>query len=553
VTIAKAIDMRLRWRKFWRLARPYWVSEEQRGAIGLLLLLVGFSAGSSGLLIWETLQRGELLSALAARNSSRFFQGVGVFLLIIILSVPALSLKSYLQDLLGLHWRRWLTDRFRHQYFSDRAFYHLTAESQIDNPDQRITEDVRNFTQQALNLLVIAADSILQFAGFFTILWFISKSLLAVLLIYAIAGTGVTSLVFGRALIGINREQLQREADFRYGLVRIRENAEAIAFYQGEAPEYQQVHQRFSSALRNFNRLIRWQFGLTVFQNGYQYITFILPFIVLAPRLFAGELEIGVVSQSQAAFERVGLALGLVITQFDQLSAFIAGIDRLDRLSQAATQPTPAQIKIVSAAPLTLQNLTLRIPQNGTTLIQDLSLTVTHSESLLIMGKSGVGKSSLLRAIASLWKTGAGTIISPPDQLFLPQRPYMILGSLRQQLLYPRSIASDPELEQVLQQVDLADVAARAGGLDAVEDWSKILSLGEQQRLAFARLLLSNPQYALLDEATSALDEAAEAGLYEILQNSSIAFVSVGHRPALIDYHQRILQLDSDQTWSLKG
>jgi ABC-type uncharacterized transport system fused permease/ATPase subunit len=545
--------MRLRWRQFWRVARPYWVSEEQRGAIGLLLLLVGFSAGSSGLLIWETLQRGELLSALAARNSSRFFQGVGVFLLIIILSVPALSLKSYLQDLLGLHWRRWLTDRFRHQYFSDRAFYHLTAESQIDNPDQRITEDVRNFTQQALNLLVIAADSVVQFAGFFTILWFISKSLLAVLLIYAIAGTGVTSLVFGRALIGINREQLQREADFRYGLVRIRENAEAIAFYQGEAPEYQQVHQRFLSALRNFNRLIRWQFGLTVFQNGYQYITFILPFIVLAPRLFAGELEIGVVSQSQAAFERVGLALGLVITQFDQLSAFIAGIDRLDRLSLAATQPPPAQIKIVPASPLTLENLTLRIPQNGTTLIQDLSLTVPQSESLLIMGESGVGKSSLLRAIASLWKTGAGTIISPPDQLVLPQRPYMILGSLRQQLLYPRSIASDSELEQVLQQVDLADVAVRAGGLDAVEDWSKILSLGEQQRLAFGRLLLANPQYALLDEATSALDEAAESRLYEILQNSPIAFVSVGHRPALTNYHQRILQLDSDQTWSLKG
>jgi vitamin B12/bleomycin/antimicrobial peptide transport system ATP-binding/permease protein len=543
--------MRLRWRQFWRVARPYWFSEEQQGAIGLLLLLVGFSAGSSGLLIWETLQRGELLSALAARNSSRFFQGVGVFLIIIILSVPALSLKSYLQDLLGLHWRRWLTDRFRQQYFSDRAFYHLTAESEIDNPDQRITEDVRNFTQQALNLLVIAADSAVQFAGFFTILWFISKSLLAVLLVYAIAGTGVTSLVFGRALIGINREQLKREADFRYGLVRIRENAEAIAFYQGEAPEYQQVHQRFLSALRNFNRLIRWQFGLTVFQNGYQYITFILPFIVLAPRLFAGELEIGVVSQSQAAFERVGLVLGLVITQFDQLSAFVAGIDRLDRLSQSANQSPPAQIEIVPASRLTLQNLTLRIPQGGTTLIQDLSLTVPQTESLLILGESGVGKSSLLRAIASLWKTGSGTIMSPPAQLFLPQRPYMILGSLRQQLLYPRSIASDTKLEQVLQQVDLAGVVARAGGLDAIEDWSKILSLGEQQRLAFARLLLASPEYALLDEATSALDEVAEARLYEILQNSAIAFVSVGHRPALINYHQRILRLDADRTWSL--
>jgi ABC-type uncharacterized transport system fused permease/ATPase subunit len=401
-------------------------------------------------------------------------------------------------------------------------------------------------------LLVIAVDSIVQFAGFFTVLWFVSQSLLAVLLTYAIVGTGVTGLIFGRALIGINREQLKREADFRYGLVRIRENGEAIAFYQGEAPEYRQVQQRFLFALRNFNRLIRWQFSLTLFQNSYQYITFILPFIVLAPRLFAGELEIGVVSQSQAAFERVGLSLGLVITQFDQLSAFMAGVDRLDRLSQASNQFPPAQIEFISESPLTLQHLTVRIPQTQKILIHDLSLTLPPEMSLLIMGESGVGKSSLLRTIATLWQSGSGTIVSPPSQLFLPQRPYMLLGSLRQQLLYPRSIASDQELEQVLQQVNLASLTARSGGLDAVEDWAKILSLGEQQRLAFARLILTNPQYALLDEATSALDEATEAKLYALLRQTAIAFISVGHRPTLVEHHQRLLQLYPDQTWSLK-
>jgi ABC-type uncharacterized transport system fused permease/ATPase subunit len=544
--------MRQAFQQFWRIARPYWGSEERQGAIGLLAVLLLLSVGSSSLLIWETLQRGELLSALAARNSPRFFQGVGLFGLIILFSIPALSFKSYLQDVLGLRWRRWLTDRFQQQYFSDRAFYHLTFQPEIDNPDQRITEDVRNFTQQALNLLVIAADSIVQFAGFFTVLWFISKSLLVALLTYAIIGTGVTTLIFGRALIGINREQLKREADFRYGLVRIRENGEAIAFYQGEAPEYRQVEQRFRLALRNFNRLIRWQFSLTLFQNGYQYITFILPFIVLAPRLFAGELEIGVVSQSQAAFERVGLSLGLVITQFDQLSAFMAGIDRLDRLSSVCNAPPAAQIEVIRDSPLALQQLTVRIPQTEKILIQDLSLTLLPEKSLLVMGESGVGKSSLLRTIAALWQSGSGTIVSPPSQLFLPQRPYMLLGSLRQQLLYPRSNVSDQELAQVLQQVNLAPLATRSGGLDAVEDWAKILSLGEQQRLAFARLILTNPQYALLDEATSALDEATESTLYDLLRQTAIAFISVGHRPALVNYHQRQLQLYPDQTWSLK-
>jgi vitamin B12/bleomycin/antimicrobial peptide transport system ATP-binding/permease protein len=545
--------MRQPLQQFWRIACPYWGSEERQEAIGLLLLLLLLSVGSSSLLIWETLQRGELLSALAAQNSPRFFQGVGLFVVIILLSIPALSFKSYLQEVLGLHWRRWLTDRFQQQYFSDRAFYHLTFQPGIDNPDQRLTEDIRNFTQQALNLWVIAVDSIVQFAGFFTVLWFISKSLLAALLTYAIVGTGVTTLIFGRALIGINREQLKREADFRYGLVRIRENGEAIAFYQGEAPEYQQVQQRFRFALRNFNRLIRWQFSLTLFQNGYQYITFILPFIVLAPRLFAGELEIGVVSQSQAAFERVGLSLGLVITQFDQLSAFMAGIDRLDRLSSVCNSPPVAQIEVIPDSPLALQHLTVRIPQTEKILIQDLSLTLLPEKSLLVMGESGVGKSSLLRTIATLWQNGSGTIVSPPSQLFLPQRPYMILGSLRRQLLYPRAIAADRQLEQVLQQVNLAHVVARSGGLDAVEDWAKILSLGEQQRLAFARLILTNPQYALLDEATSALDETTEAKLYALLRQTAIAFISVGHRPALVEYHQQRLQLYPDQTWSLKS
>ncbi|NJO42413.1 MAG: ABC transporter ATP-binding protein, partial [Cyanobacteria bacterium RU_5_0] len=337
----KPMSRSSRWQQFWRITQPYWVSTERSEAIRLLVLLILLSMGSSGCLILETLQRGELLSALAARNSDRFIQAMIGFVVIILFSVPLLSFRGYLQDKLSLYWRRWLTEQFCHLYFDHHAFYHINSQFGIDNPDQRVAEDIRNFTQQALNLSVILCDSVIQLIGFVAVLWLISKLLLAVLLVYVIVVTVLTSAIFGQVLINLNAEQLKREADFRFGLVRIRENAESIAFYQGQGHELSQVQQRFSSVYRNFNRLIRWQFNLMIFQNGYQYLTFVLPFIVLAPRLFAGELEIGVISQSQAAFERIGLALGLVITQFDQLSAFVAGIDRLDQLATSARSHSP--------------------------------------------------------------------------------------------------------------------------------------------------------------------------------------------------------------------
>jgi ABC-type uncharacterized transport system fused permease/ATPase subunit len=548
------------WQQFWRIVQTDWGSRPSRRTIGLLLGLILLSVGSSSFLIWETVQRGELLSALAAQDTSRFVRAIGIFLGIIAASVPLLSFKSYVQDRLGLQWRYWLTERFMHQYFANQTFYQLSAQTKIDNPDQRISEDIRNFTQQSLSLLVIGLDSIVQLIGFAGVLWIISKSLLVILLTYAILGTGIATFLFGRILVRINAEQLKREADFRFGLIRVRENAESIALYRGHHRELNAMQQRFLQVIQNFNRLIRWQLNLTVFQNAYQYITFILPFIILSPRIFSGELEIGAISQSQAAFERIGLALGLVITQFDQLTAFVASIERLDCLQSTVRSlllPTQ-QIHLIEGTPLAFQQVTLYVPNGSRRLIEDLSLTVQPHSALLIMGESGVGKSSLLRAIAGLWSTGSGQIIRPATQklLFLPQRPYMILGSLRQQLLYPYLVSpSDEQLMQILEQVNLSYLingSSNRAGLDRVEDWAKRLSVGEQQRLAFARLLLIQPLYALLDEATSALDIAQETHLYTLLQTSSISFISVGHRSTLLNYHQQVLYLKRDQTWRLQ-
>jgi ABC-type uncharacterized transport system fused permease/ATPase subunit len=300
---------------------------------------------------------------------------------------------------------------------------------------------------------------------------------------------------------------------------------------------------------------------LNIFQNSYQYINFILPFIVLAPRIFSGELEIGSVSQSQAAFERIGFALGLVIYQFDKLSLIAAGVKRLSTLNQLLEihnqPPKMPRITYQENSSLAIHNLTLEIPKTEKTLVKNLSLDVAPNQSLLIMGTSGVGKSSLLRAIAGLWKTGTGVIQSPKrdTMLFLPQKPYMVLGSLRQQLWYPNYPLDreDQPLINLLEKVNLSHLVVRYDSLDQVEDWSTILSLGEQQRLAFARLLLTQPQYAILDEATSALDSKNEAILYQQLQKTPVTFVSVGHRSSLIQYHQQVLALLEDHHWTLSS
>jgi len=546
---------RLPWQQFWRVAYPYWQSSERGKAVVLLVILLGLSLVSSVLLIWETFPKAEVISALASRDAARFTRSLGVLVLVMLLTVPIVALKGYIQGKLGLYWRRWLTEVWVRDYFSDHRFYDLTSDPQIDNPDQRIAEDIRSFTQYSLVFVVLICDAIVQFIGFATVLWLLSKWLMVGLISYAIICTAIATGWLGRILVRLNRAQFQREADFRFGLIRVREHREAIAFYQGEPQESGLVQQQFQRALSNFNRLIRWQFILELFQNSYLYIAFFLPFVILAPQIFSGALELGAVQQSQSAFERIGYLLGLVVYQMQPLSAFAASVSRLDELQgftpiAADTATAPKAIMRRDTSHLAVHHLNLWTPQSKVLLMQDLSFTLPDGDSLLIVGASGVGKTSLLRAIAGLWSTGSGIIEHPPlkSLLFLPQRPYMRLGSLRQQLLYPQEVAkSEVELETVLATVNLD--AARWGGLDAIADWTQVLSGGEQQRLAFARLLVQQPHCVLLDEATSALDEANEARLYTQLQKQSISYVSVAHRESLLEWHDWVLELTRDRGW----
>jgi putative ATP-binding cassette transporter len=553
----RRFDRRL-WRRFFTLARPYWFSDEKWAARGLLTLLVLLLIGETEFNVLFNDQSGELTSALAGRDAVRFWHSIRVFGALLVFAVPIYAFYYYVRDKLGIHWRRWLTRRFVGRYLGERAFYELVSSPTIDNPDQRICEDISAFTQKSLTFLLVVISALFQLFAFSHVLWSISRVLVLFLVLYAATGTLVTFGVFGRRLILLNFRQLKREADLRFSLVRVREHAESIAFYRGEAEESLQVGRRFSALYDNFNALIRWTLKLSLFQYAYSLSTLILPSVIIAPRVLSGELEVGRVVQAAGAFAAMLAALTVFVDNFESLSRFAAGIDRLYAFrhalrAQGEHEAGPV-IETLEGAHLAFDRVTLQTPEHERTLVKELTLSVEPGESLLIVGASGGGKSSLLRAIAGLWDAGTGTISRPRPEhlLFLPQHAYMVLGTLRHQLTYPGSEHdfSDAELRAVLERVRLPNLEQHCGGFDGELDFDKILSVGEQQRVAFARVLLRKPRYVMLDEATSALDGETEAALYRQIDPGT-TLVSVSHRPALLPYHQQVLELGGEGSWRL--
>ncbi len=556
------------WRRFWSITLPYWQENEKWKARGLVVLLIGLLLAQTQFAVLLNHQTGEFTSAMAAGERERFWDAIKYSLVLLAMAVPVHAFFYFVRDTLGNHWRRWLTTRFLKNYFAERHFYALSANNAIDNPDQRIAEDINTFTARSLYFLLIFIGSLMQLVAFSHVLWSISHKLVYFLVIYAVVGTLVTIVFFGTPLMKLNFFQLRREADFRFSLVRVRENAESIAFYRGEEQEFDYAKSRFGAAFDNYRRLIRKQLNLNLFQQAYTLFTIVLPSIIVADAVLSGELEIGKAIQAAGAFAAVLSAMSLIVDNFESLSRFTAGIERLDTLARFLldrppiagddkTRPqTPASlIASREGTHLAIDRVTLHTPKFERTLVRDLSLEMAPGDGLLIVGDSGCGKSSLLRAIAGLWRSGSGEISRPPagDTLFLPQKPYMQIGSLRSQLLYPHGerTVSDDELQQALRDVHLPDLIERVGGLDSVMDWEKVLSMGEQQRLAFARVLITRPRFAILDEATSALDSANEAALYQRLKASGTTLISIAHRAAVLKYHDKVLELTGGGGWAL--
>lgn len=558
-------------RRIGALAAPYFRSEEKWKARGLLAAIVALNLGTVYMLVLNNQWFGRFYDALQNKDQAVFWREIVFFCWIAAGYIAIAILKFYLTQLLQLRWRAWMTHSYLARWMADRTFYRLELarygqqDGQTpDNPDQRIQEDMQLFTDYTMTLSMGLLNAVVTLVSFIGILWTLSGvvsvpffgssytvpgSMVWIALAYCAAGTVITHFI-GRPLIGLNFQQQRYEADFRHHLMRVREYSEAIALDRGERVEHGQLQLRFGSVLRNYLKLIGKQKNLVAFTASFGQASVIFAFIVQAPRFFSGAIQLGQLMQVNSAFGRVQDSLSWFVDNYDRVAVWRATADRLTSF-EAAMRAHAGAASAVERAPssggegLRADDLTVALP-GGASLIQNAALMVKPGDSVLLQGPSGSGKSTLFRAFAGIWPFARGRVSMPENAMFIPQRPYVPDGRLRDALAYPQPASeySDAQLKQALEDALLPDLAAR---LDDSDAWTQKLSGGEQQRLAIARVLLKKPAWLFADEATSALDAQAEETLYKRLAEgvraAGGAMVSIAHRASAAAFH--------DKRWTL--
>jgi putative ATP-binding cassette transporter len=552
----------------WRIAGPYFYSEDRWAGRLLLGAVVAIELAIVGITVLLNSWNANFYNALQDKNWDAFVYQLGYFTVLAAAFVGLAVYQLYLNQWLQIRWRRWLTREYLGHWLTGANHYRMQLSGEAaDNPDQRIAEDVTSFVSATLSISIQLLSSLVSLFSFMIILWGLSAAaplhlfgmtynipgyLLWAALIYAVIGTALTHLI-GRPLIALNFQQQRYEADFRFNLVRVRENSEQIALLEGETAEKDRLLMRFGNVVSNWLAIMSRQKKLTFFTASYNQAAVVFPFIMVSPAYFAGVLQLGGLMQTANAFGRVQDSLSIFVSLYRSLADWRAVIERLDGFDRSvasakalAVTPPVVTLEPGDSAAVEIDDLAVNLP-NGAPLISATSLSITAGDRVLVTGPSGSGKSTLFRALAGIWPFGSGTIDVPKGAkvMMLPQRPYFPIAPLAAAVAYPAE-PGEYDNATVGELIAAAGLPALAARLEEEAHWNRMLSLGEQQRLGIARALLLKPDYLFLDEATASLDEAAEAAVYRLLQERlpDTTIVSIGHRSTLAAFHRRRLNVE---------
>jgi len=554
----------------WRIASPYFRSEDRWAGRILLAAVIAIELSIVGITVLINEWNNVFYNALQNRDWNAFVYQLGYFSVLAAAFILLAVYQLYLNQWLQIRWRRWMTRQYLDHWLGGANHYRMQLLGDAaDNPDQRISEDIQQFIQLTLTIGLQLLNSTVTLLSFMAILWALSTAaplhlfgmtasipgyLLWAALIYAVIGTAITHWI-GRPLIALNFQQQRYEADFRFNLVRVRENSEQIALLTGEAAETDRLLLRFSNVVANWYAIMTRQKKLTFFTAGYSQAAVVFPFIMVSPAYFANVVQLGGLMQAANAFGRVQDALSVFVTIYRSLAEWRAVVERLDGFdssvaaARAVATATPSvQVSEGKAGVISFEDLSIRLP-NGVPLISATDLSIKLGERVLVTGPSGTGKSTLFRTLAGVWPFGSGRIAAPKGAkvMILPQRPYFPIAPLAAAVAYPAEPGQfdAAEVAAVVSTIGLPELAAR---IDEEAHWNRMLSLGEQQRLGLARAILHAPDYLFLDEATASLDEKAEAALYGLLEQrlSKATIVSIGHRSTLAAFHGRRLVVEKD-------
>ncbi|MBV5308681.1 ABC transporter ATP-binding protein/permease [Chromatium okenii] len=554
VPISRAV-----WNRFFQMLADLNRSEVGGKARMLFVLLIIFMFSINGLNVLNSYVNRDFMTAIEHQNMDSFVFYALLYLGVIAVATVVAVLYRYAEERLALLWRKWLTQHAIDRYLSDRTYFRLHSNETLSNPDQRISEDIRALTATTLSFTLMFLNASFTVVAFSGVLWSISPLLFLVAVTYAILGS-VLAIYLGKPLVKLNYDQLDREANFRSRLVHVRENAESVALLRREGRLKARLRDRLDDLTANFQHIIVINRNLGFFTTGYNYLIQLIPAFIVAPLFITGHADFGVITQSAVAFAHLLGAFSLIITQFQSISAYTAVVARLNALRDAMKEPRPSSSPTVEFNPaggsVAFEQLTLYSPRDGHSLVQDLSLSIPAGVCLLVRSTSESAEKALFRATADLWSHGKGRILHPghDEIFFLPERPYLPPGTLREVLLRTGQERGVPDWRicDSLTSLNLEHALVKAGGLDVEQNWGDLLSLGEQQRLAFARVLLAAPQFVFLDHPSRSLSECAVGELLNLLRHQDITYLTLGDVADDPRFYDRLLTIADDGSWQLR-